>query len=146
MNPTIPTPVENSVFRGTYRIKLILGFGEFYVFDKFIIGEVYEGQHVGWDSVKILIDKVYEHFESTDIDIAYISNRIHSYSLQPKDWLNFYRERHKIKSFSIVSYNKLGAMNIALERIFSKAPINNFPNLEAAVDWVLNGKTDTVKR
>lgn len=146
MNSTIPTTVENSIFKDTYRIKLVLDFGEFYVFDKYIIGEVYEGQHVGWDSVKILINKVYEHFGSSDIDVAYISNRIHSYSLQPKDWLNFYRERHKIKSFSIVSYNKLGAMNIALERIFSKAPIRNFSNLETAVDWVLNGKTDPVEQ
>ena len=146
MNPTIPPTVENSVFKDRYQVKFVLEFGNFYIFDKYIIGEVHEGEHVGWDAVKILIDRVYEHFGSSDIDIAYISNRIHSYSLQPKDWLNFYRERHKIKSFSIVAYNKLGAMNIALERIFSKAPIKNFSNLEAAVDWVLNGKNNMVKR
>lgn len=124
----------------------MLDFGDFYVFDKYIIGQVHEGEHVGWDAVKVLIDKVYEHFGSSDIDIAYISNRIHSYSLQPKDWLNFYRERHKIESFNIVTYGRLGAMNIALERVFSKAPIKRFSNLEAAVDWVLNGKTATVER
>jgi len=146
MNPTIPVTVENSVFKDTYRVKLVLNFGDFYVFDKYIIGQVNEGEHVGWDAVKVLIDSVYEHFGSTDIDIAYISNRIHSYSLQPKDWLNFYRERHKIESFNIVTYNKLGAMNIALERIFSKAPIKKFSNLETAVDWVLSGKSDPVKK
>jgi len=146
MNPTIPVTVQNSVYKDKYRAKLVLDFGDFYIFDKYIIGEVHEGEHVGWDAVKVLIERVYEHFGSRDVDIAYISNRIHSYSLQPKDWLNFYRERHKIKSFNIVAYNKLGAMNIALERIFSKAPIKRFSNLEAAVDWVLNGKSDTVEQ
>jgi len=146
MNSTIPVTVENSVFKDTYRVKLVLDFGDFYVFDKYIIGQVHEGEHVGWDAVKVLIERVYEHFGSSDIDIAYISNRIHSYSLQPKDWLNFYRERHKIESFNIVTYSKLGAMNIALERIFSKAPIKRFFNLEAAVDWVLSGKSDPVKK
>ncbi|MEM7086067.1 MAG: hypothetical protein AAF489_07785 [Bacteroidota bacterium] len=146
MNTTIPVTVENSVLKDKYRIKLVLDFGDFYVFDKYIIGEVREGQHVGWDDVKIMIEKVYEHFGSSDVDLAYISNRIHSYSLQPKDWLNFYRERHKVRSFSIVAYNKLGVMNIALERIFSKTPIKKFSSLEAAVDWVLHGKTDTVEQ
>jgi hypothetical protein len=146
MNSTIPITVENSVFKDACRVKLVLDFGDFYVFDKYIIGQVNEGEHVGWDAVKVLIDRVYEHFGSTDVDIAYISNRIHSYSLQPKDWLNFYRERHKIESFNIVTYNKLGAMNIGLERIFSKVPIKKFSNLETAVNWVLSGKSDPLKK
>jgi hypothetical protein len=146
MNPTIPVTVENSAFKDKYRVKLTLDSGNFYVFENYIIGEVNEGQHFDWKTAKVLIDKVYEHFGTTDIQMSYISNRIHSYSVQPKDWLNFYKERHKVKSVGIVAYNKLGAMNIALERMFSKAPIRKFSKLEAAVEWVLNGKTDTVEQ
>ena len=146
MQATIPLRVEDSIFKYSYQTKIVLDAGNFYVFDQFIIGEVHEGEHIGWETVKVLIDKVYEHFGTRDIDVAYISNRIHSYSIQPKDWLNFYRERHKISSLSIVAYNKLGAMNIALERVFSKAPFKKFNSLETAIDWVKTGHVNPVQQ
>ena len=144
MNKTIPIKVEYSIFKDKYEVKLALDYGDFYVFDKYIIGEVKEGQHFDWSMIKIVIEKIYAHFGTSNIDISYISNRIHSYSFQPKDWLSFYRERHKVKSFGIVAYNKFGAMNMALERLFSRTPIKKFINLESAVDWAINGKVNTV--
>jgi len=143
MQTTIPLRVEDSVFKDNYQAKIALDTGNFYIFDRFIIGEVHEGQHIGWDHAKVLLEKIYDHFGSSDIDMAYISNRIHSYSVQPKDWLNFYRERHKVKSVSVVAYSKLGAMNIALERLFSKAPYRKFTSLESAIAFAQTGELTT---
>jgi len=143
MHTTIPLRVEDSIYKDQYQIKLALDSGNFYIFEHYIIGEVHEGQHIDWADAKVLLERVYEHFGTSDIDMSYISNRINSYSVQPKDWLNFYRERHKVKSISVVAYNKIGLMNIALERLFSKAPYRKFINLESAVAFVQNSETKT---
>lgn len=145
MNIRIPIPVEKSSFRDKYLTKFEFEFGVFYVFDRFIIGEIREGGHYNWEKAKILTNKVYKYFGTEDVDLSYISNRIHSYSIEPQDWLDFFKH-NKLKSVGVVTYNETGTISIALERIFSKAPIKMFSSLESAVSWVLNGKNDTVER
>lgn len=129
-----------------YRERLSLDSGNFYIFDHFVIGEIHEGLHFDWETAKVVIEGVYDHFGTRDIKVSYVSNRINSYSVQPKDWLNFFKDRHKVKSVAVVAYNKMGMMSVVLERIFSKAPIRKFNNLEAAVNWVLDGKNSTVEQ
>ncbi|MEL6810531.1 MAG: hypothetical protein AAFP76_04280 [Bacteroidota bacterium] len=145
MNNPTPLRVEDSKYKDKYREKLSLDSGNYYIFDKFVIGEVNEGEHFDWETAKVVIQRVYLHFGTTDIKVSYISNRINSYSVQPKDWLIFFKERHKIKSIAVVAYNKMGMMSVVLERIFSKAPIRKFDNLDKAIHWVLNGKSKKVE-
>ena len=142
---TPPVRVEDSIYKDMYREKLALDSGNFYIFDKFVIGEIKEGQFFDWETAKVVIQRVYLHFGSTDIKVSYISNRVNSYSVQPKDWLHFFKERHKIKSIAVVAYNKMGTMSVVLERIFIKAPFRKFGRLEEAVDWVLTNKNKGVK-
>ena len=143
---TPPVKVEDSIYKDEYREKLSLDSGNFYIFDKFVIGEVKEDQYFDWETAKVIIQRVYLHFGTTDIKVSYISNRVNSYSVQPKDWLNFFKERHKLKSIAVVAYNKMGMMSVVLERIFSKAPIRKFGGLEDAVNWILTNKIKRVKR
>jgi len=145
MHTTVPVRVEDSIYKDKYQAKVALESGDFYIFDRYVVGEVHEGQHITWEQIKVLVDRVHEHFGSSDIEVDYISNRIHSYSVQPKDWLSFYKERHKLKSFSVVAYNKLGAMNIALERLFAKAPFHRFSSLDAAISQVLGDHSNTAQ-
>ena len=52
------------------------------------------------------------------------------------DWLQFYKERHHLEAFAVVAYNKIGFMNVVLEKIFSQTRIRKFSELEKAVQWV----------
>ncbi len=138
--------VEDSIYKDSYREKLVLDSGNFYIFDKYVIGEVNEGQYFDWETAKVVIQRVYLHFGTTNLNLSYISNRVNSYSVQPKDWLNFFKERHKLKLIAVVAYNKTGMMSVVLERIFSKAPIRKFSSLKEAVHWVSDHKNNKVKQ
>ncbi len=132
-----PIKVEDSKYRDLYREKLTFDSGNFYIFDTYVIAEIAEGYHFDWPSAKVVIDAVYEHFGTKDIKVSYVSNRVNSYSVQPKDWLNFFKERHKIRCIAIVAYSQGGVMSVVLEKIFSKAPMRKFSNLDDGVDWAI---------
>jgi len=128
--------VEESHLKDKYEAKLVMDSGNFYVFKKYVVGEINEGAHFNWPVALEVIEKVYEHFGSRDIKVAYISNRVYSYSLDPQDWIQFYKERHHLEAFAIVAYNKIGLMNVILEKIFSQTRIKKFSSLEDATNWV----------
>lgn len=141
-----PVKVEESKYRDLYREKISVPSGNFFIFDNYVVGEINEGVHFDWDIAKDIIQKVYLHFGTSDIHIAYVSNRVYSYSVQPKDWLNFYRDRHKLKCIAIVAYNKQGVLSLVLEKIFSKSPIRKFRTIDYAVDWAVNCDASKIKK
>jgi hypothetical protein len=112
-------------------------FGVFYFFDGLVISEIKEGVVFNWSMAKKIIDIAYEII-GRDKPIAYISNRINPYSVVPTDWLKFYRNRHQLKYYSIVSYDKGGLSSIVLERLFFKEKIRQFEDLESAIAWSLS--------
>ncbi|UBZ15923.1 hypothetical protein LDL77_09445 [Flagellimonas marinaquae] len=77
-------------------------FGTFYFFDGLVISEMNEGETFNWDIAETIIKVAYEVL-GKDKPIAYISNRIHNYSVVPTDWLKFYKHRHKLEFYSIVA-------------------------------------------
>ncbi|MAT89504.1 MAG: hypothetical protein CMC35_02325 [Flavobacteriaceae bacterium] len=113
-------------------------FGEFFIFPDFVIGEISEGVHYNWDLAIEVIEEVYEYFGSRDIDVTYISNRIHSYSLHPQDWIKFFKNNHYINGFGIVTYNKITFKNVLIEKLFFTSNLRQFETLEAAIDWALS--------
>lgn len=139
-NFTTPLKLEDSKYREHYLKKLDFEFGNFYIFDAYVVGEVAEGVHFNWDLAEKVINKVYDHFGSNEIKMAYVSNRVNSYSVQPKDWMEFFKQRHTIKCIAVIGYNKMGWMSVVLEKIFSNAPIKKFQNLDSAIDWAENCK------
>lgn len=129
--------VEESKYKHNYIKKVVLAFGNFYFFEKYIIAELNHGIHFNWEKGRELIDVAYEHY-GEDAKIAYISNRVNSYSVDPQDWIKFYKERHHLEAYAIVAYNKIGLMNVMLEKLFSQTRIRKFSDLDAAVEWILS--------
>jgi len=128
--------VEESKYNNLYEKKIVHHLGNFYFFKDYVISEINEGIHFNYENGKEIIDMAYEHY-GEGIKVAYISNRVNSYSLDPRDWITFYKERHKLEAFAIVAYNKIGIMNAVLEKLFSQTRIGRFDNLDEAVNWVM---------
>ena len=107
--------------------------------------EVNEGVHFTWDQGMQILELAHKHY-GEDGRVAYISNRIYSYSLHAQDWLKFFNRYNNIDALAIVTYSKIGLMNIVLEKIFSKVPIKKFKSLDGAIEWVMQPKnTQKVK-
>ena len=133
--------IEDSPYKDLYQKKLSLASGNFYIFEKYVIGEIHEGVHFNWDIAREVIELVYLHFDSRDIKVAYISNRVNSYSVHAQDWINFYKERNHLEAFAVVAYTKMGFMNVVLEKIFSQARMRKFHSMEEAIAWIGELKT-----
>ncbi|MEC7262689.1 MAG: hypothetical protein VXW38_03045 [Bacteroidota bacterium] len=112
-------------------------FGVFYFFDGLVISEINEGETFGWSMAKKVIDAAYELL-GRDQPIAYISNRINNYSVVPTDWLKFYKHRHELEFYSVVSYNQSGLASLVLEKMFYRKNIRQFSDLESAIKWSLD--------
>ena len=111
-------------------------FGMFYFFDGLVISEMNEGEIFNWAIAEKIIDVAYEVL-GRDKPIAYISNRIHNYSVVPTDWLKFHKHRHQLEFYSIVAYDNSGLAIVVLERMFFRNKIRQFSNLENAIKWSL---------
>ncbi len=111
-------------------------FGLFYFFDSLVISEIHEGVVFNWNMAQKAIDAAYEVI-GKDKPIAYISNRVNSYSVVPSDWIKFYTNRHQLNFYSVVAYNKGGLASLILERMFFRGSLRQFPDLESAIKWSL---------
>jgi hypothetical protein len=120
----------NNVLEDVY----ILETGTYYFFEDFIISEINEGMLFDWQMAQELLHLAENHY-GTENKIAYISNRVHSYSLVPQDWLKFFKARNSISAFAVVSYNDKEKSDILIERLFFKSKIKKFFDLNEAVDW-----------
>ncbi len=109
-------------------------FGVFYFFDGLVISEVKEGVVFNWSMAQKIISVAYEVI-GKDVPIAYISNRINTYSVVPADWLKFYIYRHQLEFYSVVSQNKSGFASLILEKMFFRNGIQQFSKLEDAIEW-----------
>lgn len=135
--------VEESSFNNLYLKKLSLASGNFYIFEKFVIGEVHTGVHFNWDTANEVIEQVYTHFGSRNIKVSYISNRVNTYTTHAQDWIRFYKERNHLEAFAVVVYSKLGFMNVVFELIFAQTQLRKFNSLEDTVAWVEQLPTHT---
>lgn len=114
----------------------ILKIGTFYLFKDFLISEFNEGVTVDWESVQEILH-IAESYYGQNASIAYISNRVHNYSLVPQDWLKFFKARKSINLMAVVSNNPRERSNILLEKMFFKNRIKKFYSLDEAVEWAV---------
>lgn len=111
-------------------------FGDFYLFDNFIISEIKAGEVVSWENVgKLLVTDIREIYGSRSKELVYISNRINKYSVMPSDWIKFRRNDCNIRAYGIVSYNKRAYLNALLEKLFFSSRLQFFTSLESAICW-----------
>jgi len=128
--------VKNSEFYRDAIHELNYTFGDFYLFEEFVIGEFKEDVLVTWDDhAKILVEDLTNLYDHNGENIVYITNRVHSYAVKPSDWLKFYKSDYKMRGYAIVSYTPKGLLNTLLEKLFIKSRFRSFESLEEAINW-----------
>ena len=110
--------------------------GTYYLFETFVIAEIKEGIVFTWeDHAKQIVEELTHLYDQNGENIVYISNRVHSYSTRPSDWIKFYRSDFKLKAYGIVSYSKKSLMAAVMEKIFMRNRFQSFTSLDEAIVW-----------
>ena len=115
--------------------KLTLDFGTNYLFDDFFIMEVNEGVHFNSNKLNKLLTEIRAHY-GFHKKLAYIANRVNSYSIDPILWSYFDKDDSILVAVSIVSYSELSLMNANIEKQLSAISIKRSASIEEAIDWV----------
>jgi len=110
-------------------------FGDFYLYDTFIVGEIKEDVIISWEAQgKFLVDELHSIYQDKSKELIYISHRINNYSVVPSDWLKFKEYDIKFKGYCIVNYTKRGFFNSMLEKVFVPK-LQTFSSLKEALVW-----------
>ncbi|KJD34456.1 hypothetical protein PK35_01265 [Tamlana nanhaiensis] len=117
--------------------KLLLPFGTFYLTKRYVVAEVYEGEHFDWKKVEILICELLDHY-NTKPKLAYITNRVNDYSVNPQIWVKWRSHYSFIVASAIVIYNNNTLMNASIESVFASNNLNRFSCLKDAIAWANN--------
>lgn len=115
-------------------IEHIIELGRFMFYANMSIAEVSEGTHVTHEKIAEML-KMAEDVYGDDVPFVYISNRIHSYSIDPLGYYEAIKQFPNIKGYAIVSQNKQRRTLAVLEKLFIKKPIRVFDDLEKATVW-----------
>ncbi len=108
--------------------------GKALFYKNYLVIEVAEGAFFDFEKAKELSLLTKLHFKNEPF--GYISNRIHSYSLQPTDYMRIKEVFPNIKVFAVVTYSKMQKASISVENMFFTEGIKTFTNLEMAKKWV----------
>ncbi len=103
------------------------------VYSDYIIATMFEGIILTAEKNDLLLGIATKYFKNSNF--GYITNRIHSYSVDP----SIYYETSKIENlvaFAVVSSKQINISNTRLEKIFYKNPFRHFIELEDAISWV----------
>ncbi|WP_299550110.1 hypothetical protein [Seonamhaeicola sp.] len=135
--------VKDSSFYTEVLKELNYPFATAFIFKGFVVVEINEGIEYTWDNHGKLMAQDVAYFLGTDGgNLIYISNRMHSYSVVPQDWLKFFRSDYRLKEYYVVSPNRKGTFNLIIESLFFKNKIKSFPSLSEAV---VSAKNSTLK-
>jgi len=111
----------------------------YYLFDTFIVSEIDEGVDYTWDDhARQIVEEISELYDQKGEDLILLSNRVHSYSIKPSDWIKFFRNDYKLKGYGIINYTKKGFITSLVEKLFVRHTFRNFDNLTDAIDWAKN--------
>ena len=127
--------VEDSKYKDLYQMKVSFVFGNFYFFEKYIIGEISEGVHFDWEMAQDVVNSGYEHYGS-ESKVAYISNRINTYTVSFSEWFKIFSEKHNLDAIAIVSTNNSNLVSKLVQKIFTNARFRKFNNLDSAIKWI----------
>lgn len=135
---------ESKYFSLYNHSKLEFKFGNFYLCEKFVISELHEGVHFNWDKILEVIGALLDYYGDA-IEIAYISNRVDSYSIEPQLWYRFHDEFDFILAVATVAYNDFGYINASIEKQFTNISLKRCDDLDAAISWIKHLKEFTQK-
>lgn len=111
-------------------------FGVFYYFDKVVISEMKDGIVFDWEMAEKAVLAAQEIFGENS-SIVYISNRINRYTVDPLNWIKFYKNRHQLTHYAVVGQTKGSFASLVMERMFFKNSIIQFQDLDKAILWAL---------
>ncbi|MFS4446389.1 hypothetical protein [Maribacter sp. 2307UL18-2] len=111
-----------------------LDLGRFVFYKNISISEVSEGTHVTFEKMADML-RIAENVYGNDTPFVYISNRIHSYSIDPLGYYEAIKLFPNLKAYAIVSQNNRRRTLAVLEKLFMKKPIRVFDDLEKAYEW-----------
>ncbi|WP_108804425.1 hypothetical protein [Aquimarina sp. Aq107] len=128
--------IKDSIYYHDAIHELNYPFGNFYLFDGFVVGEFKEDTVVTWDDhAKLLVEDLTNLYDHDGGNVVYITNRVHSYAVKPSDWIKFYRSDYKMRGYAIISYTKKGILNALIEKLFIKSRFRSFESLSDAITW-----------
>lgn len=102
------------------------------IYDNHIITTINEGVHITIDNNQILIDVAKKYFDVCDF--VYISNRINSYSVDPKVYYHTIKVKN-LRGFAIVSNNPKAIGNAKIEKLFYNKDYKIFSDIKDALAW-----------
>ena len=110
-----------------------IGHAEVFIFDDFLIKQVREGEVVDQKETEEFKIILKEHFDGKNM--AYISNRVTSYSVNPL----VYKDAEKIPNLvaiAVIPANDKIRASAKYEGQFYDRPFGIFENLSDAIQWV----------
>jgi len=130
--------IEESSYTNLKHKKVKFSFGEFYFFDDFIVGELYNGIHFDIINALIIIEEIYEYYQK-GFKVVYIANRVNSYSTDPQTWSNLQKEVGVdfLIAAALISYNDVSYKIAAVEKQISKTYLKRCISLDEAINWAL---------
>lgn len=130
---------DSKYFKDLNPFKLEMPFGNYYLFKKFIVAELFESVHFDWNKAEQLIAEVFNYYGNNP-KIGFIANRINHYSIDPQNWVKLEKKYNFVVASAIVVYNMSTYMNASIEKQFAKNSIKRCKSLNEAIIWVLNLK------
>ncbi|QLG47250.1 hypothetical protein HYG79_09275 [Costertonia aggregata] len=119
--------------------ELNYAFGNYYLFDGYVVAEIHEGVVYNWeDNGRKAAEDILSLYDNDGSNLIYITNRINNYCVKPADWLHFFRNSYKLKGYGVITYSKASFKNVILEKLFVRSKIVRFTSLEDAIFWAKN--------
>ncbi len=125
--------MTTDLFEQTYLTTHELDLGTFHFYDQVVIGEIREGKSVNLDTALPLLALGYEFYKNKPA--VYISNRKHSYSLDPTMHYETLKLVPYLAGYAWVVYNDINEKNARLEARFLQCPNAVHRSMDTAVAW-----------
>ncbi|MCC1483751.1 hypothetical protein [Winogradskyella immobilis] len=126
---------DSEISKSTNYQKVILNFCTYYACDKYFILEVNEGEHFDQQKLETLIRSLLDMYSGFN-NLAYVANRVNSYSIDPILWSYFNSEDAIIIASAIVIYRESTFFNANLEKQLSNISIKRASSLKEAIEWI----------
>ncbi|MFI2742884.1 hypothetical protein ACG2LH_09100 [Zhouia sp. PK063] len=107
-----------------------LDFGSFHIYENYAISYIDEGIDIILSNTIQIVELLAEHFENKPF--IYISDRVHSYSIDPTVYTSDFVKALYVVHYFIVVDTMQKELSIEIEKIFSNVPISDFRTIDEA--------------
>lgn len=131
--------LKNSTYYKEALHELNYSFGDYYLFENFVVSEINEDVQYTWKNHgKKVVEEIFALYDNNGESLIYITNRINNYAVMPTGWITFFKDNYQLKGYGIVCYTQKGYENALLEKTFLKTKVKPFRSLNEAIEWAKN--------